>query len=75
MRGIHAITGYPDHIVAWTAAEIANMLMKVGFRITKISYATWSYMQSTHRLLDNLAKKILKPNVTEMNIVVQCKKE
>jgi ubiquinone/menaquinone biosynthesis C-methylase UbiE len=75
MRGIHAITGYPDHIVAWTAAEIVNMLMKVGFRITKISYATWSYMQSTHRLLDNFAKKILKPNLTEMNIVVQCEKE
>ena len=74
VRGKHSILGGQGHIQAWTASELSNLLQNVGFSSPKISYATWCYMQSTHPLIDRLAKKLLKPNVTEMNIIVECKK-
>jgi len=74
MRGKHSVLGGTGHIGAWTSTELANLLQYVGFSEPKISYATWKYMQSTHPLMDRIAKKILKPNLTEKNIVAESTK-
>jgi ubiquinone/menaquinone biosynthesis C-methylase UbiE len=74
VRGKHSVLGGTGHIGAWTSTELANLLQYIGFSEPKISYATWKYMQSTHTLIDRIAKKILKPNLTEMNIIAKSKK-
>jgi ubiquinone/menaquinone biosynthesis C-methylase UbiE len=74
MRGKHSVLGGTGHIGAWTSTELANLLGYVGFSEPEISYATWEYMQSTHTIIDRIAKAILKPNLAEKNVVAKSKK-